>query len=332
MGAVLAVLGGLGELLATGFTAEAIFAGEAAAIVESQVAAITALEGLTEAEALAALGLTADSAVLLNSAPLALDQALSLAFTTQAVAGFGGLTAASVRYFQEQQQKNHHHRNMALEVWQPPAIDMFFPGANEIANGIYSLNPLEWGPTLFNRIAQSLWDSIIDTGRRQIGMATQAATQQAASTLYDLAARAAENARWYVLETPTRTYQALKEYYSQVSVLPPSARRGRALFLADEDEQIFRPTPEPEVSGESIYREEAPGGAQQRTCPDWMLPLILGLYGTVYPGWRAEVNLLEHNGTQSTQKVQRIRRSPSTRSQTPYQRRNRSSRSKNRAR
>ncbi|AGU68320.1 structural protein VP3 [Butcherbird polyomavirus] len=220
---------------------------------------------------------------------------------------------------------------MALEVWQPPAIDILFPGATEIANGIYSLNPLEWGPSLFNRIAQYLWDSIITTGRRQIGMATQAATQQAASTLYDLAARAAENARWYVIETPSRTYQALKDYYSQVSVLPPNARRGRALFLADEEEEILKPQ-DPDISGESVYREEAPGGAQQRTCPDWMLPLILGLYGTVYPGWRAEVNLLEQNGTQSSQKVQRRRSRPRTSAQAPYQRRNRSSRSKNRSR
>lgn len=43
-------------------------------------------------------------------------------------------------------------------------------------------------------------------------------------------------------------------------------------------------------SGNEIASYGAPGGAHQRVCPDWMLPLILGLSGDIRPTWRSDLD------------------------------------------
>lgn len=47
-------------------------------------------------------------------------------------------------------------------------------------------------------------------------------------------------------------------------------------------------------SGISVAVYPAPGGAEQRATPDWLLPLILGLSGDTTPTWKAD---LEINGS-----------------------------------
>ncbi|ABB04265.1 putative VP3 [Gammapolyomavirus corvi] len=227
---------------------------------------------------------------------------------------------------------------MALQVW-TPNIDYLFPGVNSFVDALYHVNPLDWGPSLFRDLGQQIWDFIIQTGRRHLGDATRAAVEQSASTLFDLLARATESATWYVVETPVSTYRFLEDYYRQAPILRPDARRGLAIGMRDD---ILEPIPVPqrlekvaefpkleEPSGQKVAPTLAPGGAHQRSCPDWMLPLILGLYGTVFPGWKAEVQLLE-NQEHGPQKTPRRRTLP--RSQAPYQGRHRSLRSKNRSR
>ena len=51
MGAIISAIAGIGELVAaTGFTADALIAGEAAAALEAQISALVTIEGLTTAE------------------------------------------------------------------------------------------------------------------------------------------------------------------------------------------------------------------------------------------------------------------------------------------
>ncbi|WAA14048.1 VP3 [Lyfec polyomavirus MAF4] len=42
-------------------------------------------------------------------------------------------------------------------------------------------------------------------------------------------------------------------------------------------------------SGQIITSFGAPGGAHQRACSDWMLPLVLGLSGDITPAWRRDL-------------------------------------------
>ncbi|AKT44370.1 VP3 [Erythrura gouldiae polyomavirus 1] len=229
---------------------------------------------------------------------------------------------------------------MAVAVWRPE-VDFLFPGASELVDALYYINPLEWGPTIFQNIGRYIWDYVIQTGRRQLGEATRAIVQTTSSNLYDLAARAAERATWYITEGPIRSYRFLEDYYMELPILRPDARRGRALAIGSdaEEEELpeglrkLHPKQTHEPTGATVAPSVAPGGANQRHCPDWMLPLILGLYGVVYPGWKAEVELLEKEESQHGSKTGPYRRSRSKpRSKTPYQRRHRSSRSKVRSR
>ena len=100
MGAIISAIAGIGELVAaTGFTADALIAGEAAAALEAQISALVTIEGLTTAEALAELGITAESLSLASSLPGLLEEATTYAILLKTLSGDGGIIAASTRYF-----------------------------------------------------------------------------------------------------------------------------------------------------------------------------------------------------------------------------------------
>nr|AEC12228.1 putative VP2 [Goose hemorrhagic polyomavirus]QHD56331.1 putative VP2 [Gammapolyomavirus anseris]AEC12240.1 putative VP2 [Goose hemorrhagic polyomavirus]AYO46721.1 putative protein 2 [Goose hemorrhagic polyomavirus]AYO46722.1 putative protein 2 [Goose hemorrhagic polyomavirus] len=311
MGAIVSLFAAIGEAAAaTGFTIEAVLAGEAAAAIEAELSAVIALEGLSEAEALASLGISAETASLFASAPAALEQAVAISIAGQAASGVTGLASAGYLLSKE---KNHHHHGMAIVEWRP-YVDYLFPGFETFVNQFYWINPLEWGPTLFQRVGQAFWDLLITEGRRRLGEASSAAAQTSAQYVYDLIARTAERARWTVVEGPGEAYRGLIEYYGELPPWKPhSLHRGLPWEQkTTETGGNGQPRQQPD-SGETVYQQPVPGGANQRAAPDWMLPLILGLYGTVYPGWKAEVALLEkEDGSQGKKTKKRTRASPQT--------------------
>ncbi|BAQ55566.1 VP2 minor capsid protein [Bat polyomavirus 5a] len=296
MGGILSLLLDLAEALpdlsaATGFSVEAIISGEAAAAIETEASWLLA-QGLvaTSAEALEVTGITAESVSMLFAVPSALRDLVGLGVTFQTVTGVSALVAAGIR-FEQQQVSIVNHNSMALSLWRPADYyDILFPGVNSF---VQAINVVEhWSSSLFNYLGRYIWESLAREARLQIGQATSSLALRAHHSFHDALARVAENTRWVLTTGPANVYSALSDYYAQLPPLnPPQVRqlerrleRRRRAITSDEA---------PHNSGEVVQKYDAPGGAHQRTTPDWMLPLILGLYGDITPAWGAEIQKIE---------------------------------------
>lgn len=310
MGAVLGILTAIGELTAlTGFTAEAILTGEAAAALTAQVSALIALEGLTEVQALTALGLTAESLVLTTS----IAEAFQAGTTTLASLLTGGLSIGAAALGAEALGGPN---NMALQVWQPEV--WVFPEARWFYDAYHYFDPYGWLPSLIEQISQQFWQRLQQTGARQIAHESTAIALRTTNRLWYTIAEAINNAVWYVRSG----YYALQDYYS---VLPTRMGPPRLVeylqqhrysdWLVDppeftaqgssvEEEQgpfsNWRDTlkklkkwtefSQEKQSGQRVDRVQPPGGANQVSTPDWLLPLILGLFGDLTPTFAADIS------------------------------------------
>ncbi|QIJ55567.1 VP3 [Lepus polyomavirus 1] len=175
---------------------------------------------------------------------------------------------------------------MALVQWQPEEIDILFPGVQWFARNIHYFDPTLWASSAF----RYFWDSFRREAVRQIAYETtniaRHAGTQVGARANDALARLMESAQWVVAnlrDAATAPYRMLENYYTELPSLNPAQRR--ALFARLEASPIDRPTGREKMplSGEFIDKHGAPGGAQQRSCPDWLLPLILGFYNP--PNW-----------------------------------------------
>ncbi|QLH64633.1 VP2 [California sea lion polyomavirus 2] len=295
MGGVFSVFLDLLSLLpelsaSTGFAIDAILAGEAAATVEAQVAGLMLMESIGPLEALASIGLTAESFSLLSAMPGFFNEAIGLGVVFQTVSGVSSLVSAGIRLNQEVSVVNRH---MALVPWIPHDLyDIYFPGVSTFS---YSLNVIgEWASSLIQAVGRNIWESLIRESRQQIGHATSALAQRGARSFHDALARVAENARWVITNGPVEAYRGLERYYQELPGLNPA--QFRQLQRRMNENFYDRLTMEQSrESGEVIdkHNEGAPGGARQRVTPDWMLPLVLGLYGDITPTWSA--NLAEED-------------------------------------
>ncbi|AFK09339.1 VP3 [Betapolyomavirus equi] len=226
---------------------------------------------------------------------------------------------------------------MALVPYYPDP-DILLPGVRQFARALQYFDPAGWAETLFSMFRHMLYNYISREGPRQIGWATtQVATEMArrSATVGDALARFFENARWAVTAVPRNIYTALEDYYRELpSVRPTQARQLAERLGAKIPEQInIYKEREEEVSGEFVRDFPPPGGAQQRTAPDWLLPFLLGLYGDIPPAWesrlRTQVRKAEEEEEDGPQK-KKPRSSASAK--TPNTRRNRSVGSKKRRR
>ncbi|NMW17390.1 hypothetical protein HKK71_29450, partial [Bacillus paranthracis] len=80
-------------------------------------------------------------------------------------------------------------------------------------------------------------------------------------------------------------------------------------------------------SGEFIEKFEAPGGANQRTAPQWMLPLLLGLYGSVTSALKAYEDGPNKKKRKLSRGSSQKTKGTSASAKARHKRRNRSSRS-----
>lgn len=310
MGALLSALvdlfGLLGEVTAvTGLSYEAVLTGEALSALEAQVSTLMTVEGLAQAEAFAALGVTGAHMSALAAVPDLIANVAGLGVVFQTVSGVSTLVQAGIRF--NTYQKEVSVVNMSLVPWFPE-VDYLFPGAQLFARyTVHSLDLLNaWAQSLFQAVGRAVWDSIIQEGRRQIGNAQQELTAIGTHAVTDAMARVAENTRWVLRHAPQtlwnalsqapNPYAALRDYYTALPGINPAQSRALERRLRQAEQPRERPGDSPWslFSGESVDKvQHAPGGANQRMAPDWMLPLILGLYGDITPSWGKYIEEIE---------------------------------------
>ncbi|ASH97636.1 VP3 [Giant panda polyomavirus] len=207
----------------------------------------------------------------------------------QTVSGASSLVAAGIQLGRH--EVSVVNRNMALVPWIPQDLfDIYFPGVSSFS---YVVNIVaDWGESLFHSLARNIWDALMRESRAQITHATRELTLRGVQTFQDTMARVIERARWVVTNGPVHAYSAIEEYYRALPPINPAQARQLARRL--EIKTPERLTIEsPEESGEVVQRYEPPGGAFQRATPDWMLPLILGLYGDITPTWSSYLEHIE---------------------------------------
>ncbi|QBR53198.1 VP2 structural protein [Tree shrew polyomavirus 1] len=302
--------------LATGFTAEAILTGEAAAAVAAEatwlieVGAVD-VAGLSVLEALTLTGITAEQFSLLSALPITFSNAIGIGVFFPTVTGASALVAAGVTTFGY--SKDVPLASMALVPWMPE-IDYLFPGLTSFS---YYLNIVaDWWESLFHVVGREIWRRLLSQAHRQLGEATRAIAVRSQNEIMDMIARIAENARWAVTNGPVHLYSSLENYYRELPGINPAQlrqqyrfRREAAPSITDfrvQDQQQQREVQDVK-SGHYVEHYGPPGGAHQRVTPDWMLPLILGLYGDITPTWEVELHTLEEQEDGPRKKKARMR-------------------------
>ncbi|AFU25585.1 VP2 [Alphapolyomavirus quintipanos] len=317
MGGVISIIVDIIELTAeltaaTGFSVEAIINGEALAAVEAQLSSLATVEGLTGVEALASLGITTEQYSFLTSVPGMLSNAVGLGVVFQTVSGASALVTAGIAtsYAKEVSVVN---RNMAVIPWRDPDYyDILFPGVQSFSYAIDVIT--DWSGSLFHSIGRYIWESVTTEARRQIGHASNQVIVRGTHAFQDTLARILENARWVVQSGPTNVYNYLDNYYRQLPPVNPAQarqmyRRLGQKYRVTRDAQIpdrYNLESSETESGETVEFYKHPGGANQRVTPDWMLPLILGLYGDITPTWDKYVHQVEEEDEYQKKKRRRV--------------------------
>ncbi|AIS40922.1 VP3 [Sea otter polyomavirus 1] len=208
---------------------------------------------------------------------------------------------------------------MALQVWYPDFQEMLFPGVNSLVRALHYIDPREWAASLYAQLRD-----LFGYGPARLGYSTTEVGQATGISFRDSVARLLEEVTWAVSSAPLRTYQFLADYYSSLSHIRPSMVRQIAQSHGPLPSKFidYKNLDNGPFSGELVDKAPPPGGANQRVTPDWLLPLILDLYGPLNPSWKEE----EDDGPQK--KIQRT----NTRAKAPNKRRNRGSGGQKRAR
>ncbi|ACI16487.1 putative minor capsid protein VP3 [Myotis polyomavirus VM-2008] len=225
-----------------------------------------------------------------------------------------------------------------------PDFDIDFPGLRTLARFIHYISPEHWGADLFRAMGNYLYELLQRERRRQIDRMTRELARRSGEEVADRLARYFENARWAVtnaISTPVTIYRYLGDYYRALPGPNPIRARQLARSLGQEEpyrydrfetehgEPSFTPK---QKSADYVERYEPPGGAYQRNTPDWMLPLILGLYGDISPSWGDTIERVEEEEKEEEdgpkKKKLRTVRGPKTNNK----RRNRSTQRPNRPR
>nr|ASU50414.1 viral protein 2 [Sorex araneus polyomavirus 1] len=266
---------------ATDLTAEAILAGEALAAIESEVASMVLVEGFAEADALAALGLTAEHMSMLTAIPGMVEQLASTGLLVQTLSGAAALFTAGIKLSQHEVSLVNRNTSMALQIWRPDFMDLILPGFRHFEWGFNVLG--DWGHQLATAVGRMIWEMVLHESRRRVAMIGGNFLGQGSRRAAEQVAQLIEGARWVV----TSPYTTLQHYYR---TLPPmnviqmrqQARLRGQKLLETSSERLEETDPE---SGEVIQKYGPPGGADQPVTPDWMLLMILGLYGDITPLW-----------------------------------------------
>nr|BBG62142.1 minor capsid protein VP2 [Rhinolophus affinis polyomavirus 4] len=309
MGAFLAVLAEVFELSSvTGISVEAFLSGEAfstAELLQSHITNLVLYGGLTEAEALAATEVSAEAFSALTSLEATFPQAFTALATTE-LATTGTLTVGAAiaaalypYYYDLAVPVANLDRTMALQIYTPD-WDVDFPGIRPLARFLNYIDPYTWASDLYHSIGRHFWERVQRYGQnviqQQLEQRGRALAVTSVQSLSELIAQYFENARWAITSGPQTFYNSLSTYYSQLPGVNPAQARDLYRRLGENIPGRFGITADAvadQQSAEYVHREGPPGGAEQRTTPDWMLPLILGLYGELTPSWSHTLKELE---------------------------------------
>lgn len=298
MGAALTLIVDLFEGLAevstlTGFSAELILTGEALASVDAEITALS-LEGVFGTEtALATMGISEEVYQFLTVVPATVNQIAGSVALLQTVNGASAISLGIQRYFAKQEVSTVN-RNMALVPWRDPDLyDIFFPGIPTVAHGLNVIG--QWGHSLAHAVGRYVWQLVTQHAYDRLEGAVRGVALRQTNNMLDGLSRLLETTRWVVTNAPetavnsvSNAYSSLRDYYRDLGLNPPQRRALFKRALIEGPEGTRRAMPSSVVqdqSGEVIEFYHAPGGAHQRVTPDWMLPLILGLYGDITPTW-----------------------------------------------
>ncbi|BAJ53085.1 VP3 minor capsid protein [Betapolyomavirus mastomysis] len=185
---------------------------------------------------------------------------------------------------------------MALQLWFPD-VDYNFPGLLPFVRFVNYIDPARWASDLYHAVGRYFWQSVEREASRQIGDLSRDLALRTTQTVGETLARYFENARWAVTNLPSlNLYSGLETYYSKLSPLNPIRARQLARNLGEEEPyryDRYDGAQSNQKSAEYVEKYDSPGGAHQRHTPDWMLPLILGLYGDISPSWGETIKEIE---------------------------------------
>ncbi|BBG61982.1 minor capsid protein VP2 [Myotis horsfieldii polyomavirus 1] len=349
MGGILTVLAEVIELASvTGLSAESIISGEAfttAELLQSHIANLVTYGGLTEAEALAATEVTSEAFQALQSLtpnfPQIFGAVAGLDITANSSLLLGAAVAAALYPYNWSYSQPVAMANWPVVLWRPD-YDIDFPGMRTLARFINYISPENWGLDLLRAMGEYLHGVLQRERQRQIEYYRRELERRTAQHVRENLARYFENARWAVtnaIQAPVNLYRYLGDYYRALPGPNPVRARqlARALgqeepyrydrFETEQDQQTFTPQ---QKSADYVERYDAPGGASQRTTPDWMLPLILGLYGDISPTWGEFIQKIEEEEEKEDGPKKKKLRRTIRGSKTNNKRRNRSAQRPNR--
>ncbi|BAX01885.1 VP3 protein [Rhinolophus hildebrandtii polyomavirus 1] len=191
---------------------------------------------------------------------------------------------------------------MALQQWIPD-YDVDFPGVRPLVRFLNYIDPYTWAADLYHSIGRYFWETAQRIGQNvieeEITQISRDLAVRTVTSLSELIAVYFENARWAVSLLPRSIYNSLETYYAELPGINPA--QARQLYRRIGEVPLGqRPVPvlhggavPQQFSAQYVERYPPPGGAEQRTAADWMLPLILGLYGDISPSWRRTLEDLE---------------------------------------
>lgn len=320
MGAFLAVLAEVFDLASvTGLSVESILSGEAlttAELLQSHINNLVVYGGLTEAEALSAVEVTPQAFAALTSLfpnfPQALGALAATEFTATGALTVGAAVSAALYPYYWDYRTPVADLNMALQIWYPD-LDILFPGVMPFARFVNYIDPANWATDLYRAVGRYFWERVQAAGENFLQESMQEAGRalavRTATSVSETLAQFFENARWAVAGLSNSLYHGLGSYYSQLG-LSPIQQRQLARSLGQEQPYRYdlydKPQVKGQVSANYVTKVDPPGGANQRTAPDWMLPLLLGLYGDLTPSWKDTLEEIEAQEDGShTQKAKR---------------------------
>lgn len=152
---------------------------------------------------------------------------------------------------------------------------------------------------MFNTLGRWFWNVIERDLERQIGYSSRALAARSARDFNAAVDKLVDTVRWTVRQLSRDLYKTTRDYYKQLPPVRPSQYRqvhemyksGNQRWIEYENSRspggwsAENKPASPADSGEFVAETLVPGGAGQRSTPDWMLPLILGLYGALNPEW-----------------------------------------------
>lgn len=304
MGTVLSVIiEALSVAGATGATLETVLSGEIFSLAEllgAEVTNLVLLDGYTFSEALAIAGISAEAWNSYEFLALNFPSILAGVAGTETTAGLVIGSAVTAALWPSSFDQSVPIANMALQIWVPNWDDIFFPGVVPLTRFLNQIDPLTWASDLFHAIGRAFWQTAQREGQRLLEYEATRVAHSVTTGLTSSLAGYFENARWAVSQFhdySKQAYASVSNYYSQLpSLKPPQIRALTKRLEENQQGQIpnhYENYGSPTSSGEYVEKYGAPGGANQRHAPDWMLPLLLGLYGDIYPSWDKTLTELE---------------------------------------